>query len=157
MARKPRSEWSPTYRARIERGEAKGKTPQQARGHRAGEHIQRKEGKGLAPSLSARVDRFARQQARRAGSGDPDQAVRLLKAWTREHGARRFDALDRRVKRHEREKRERQTTHVRHEGGGRVTLHISTGPGVAALANEFEEFDLPDMPDGDDFGWLFYH
>jgi hypothetical protein len=156
MARKPRSQWSPAYAKRMESAEGRGLTRQQARGHRAAEHIQRKEGKGLAPSLSARVDRFARNQARRAGSGDPDEAARRLKAWVREHGVRRFDALDRTVKRRHAEKRERTTIH-RHEGGRRITLHISTGGDVAGMQQDFEDFDLPDMPDADDFGWLFYH
>lgn len=156
MARKPRSEWSPAYRVRMDRAAAQGKTRQQARGHKAGEHIQRKEGKGLAPSLSARIDKFARNQARRAGSGDPDEAARRLKAWVREKGAGRFNDLTRTVKRREVEKRERTTIH-RHEGGRRITLHISTGGNVAGMQDDFEDFDLPDMPDADDFGWLFYH
>lgn len=34
---------------------------------------------------------------------------------------------------------------------------LSTGGNVAGMQADFEDFDLPDMPDADDFGWLFYH
>lgn len=43
MASKPRETWSEAYRKRIERGERLGKTRQQARGKRAGEHRIRKQ------------------------------------------------------------------------------------------------------------------
>lgn len=43
MARKPLDQLSPAYRRRIERAEAQGKTRQQARGHRAQEHVHRRE------------------------------------------------------------------------------------------------------------------
>lgn len=43
MARKTLDELSPAYRRRIERGQAQGKTRQQARGHKAREHVERKQ------------------------------------------------------------------------------------------------------------------
>lgn len=49
MAGKPRSEWSDTYRKRVERAEAAGKSRQAARGHRGGEHVTRRTNKGLPP------------------------------------------------------------------------------------------------------------
>jgi hypothetical protein len=157
MARKPRSEWTPEYRRRVERGEAKGLSRQAIRGHTRGEHIQRKAAAGLTASQSGAIGRFARQQAARRGS-DPDEAVNRLKQWARDKGFARFEAL--RGKRDERnqQKRQRETTHFTREGGGRVTLHISTGPGMAALDGDVEDFDLPDMDDEhDDYGWFFYH
>ena len=157
MARKPRSEWSPAYRARMDRAAAQGKTTQQARGHRAGEHIQRKAGKGLAPSQSAQISKFAHEQAHRRGA-DGDEAALRLKQWVRDKGFARFQALRQARTTRMREKRQRETTHFTREGGGRVTLHISTGPGMAALAGDVEDFDLPGMDDEhDDYGWFFYH
>ena len=157
MARKPRSQWSPEYRRRMERGEARGLSRQAARGHRGGEHIERKAAAGLTASQSGQIGRFARQQAARRGS-DPDEASRRLKEWTREKGFVRFRELRDKRDDRSREKRQRQTEHYTREGGGRITLHISTGPGMAALDGDVEDFDLPDM-DGehDDYGWFFYH
>lgn len=155
MARKPRSQWSPAYRKRMESAERRGLTGPAKRGHGAAEHIARKLAAGLTASQSGQVGKFARQQARRAG-GDPDAAVRALKEWTRDKGFARFQALKSHVDRRHEDKRQRETRHVVREGN-RVTLHISTGPGMSALADDFEDFDLPDMPDGDDFGFLFYH
>jgi hypothetical protein len=43
MATKPRSQWSPAYRARIERAEKRGLSRQQARGHVVKEHVIRKQ------------------------------------------------------------------------------------------------------------------
>ena len=45
MAIKPRSQWSDSYRRRIERAEAKGISKQKARGHAAKEHASRKQNK----------------------------------------------------------------------------------------------------------------
>ena len=160
MARKSRAEWTPEYRRRIERGEALGKTRQQARGKQAREHVERKRREvaktGLTSSQKASVDKFARQQAHRAGSGDPGEAVKRLRAWVAAHGYGRFRDLKANVAARHKEKRERSTIH-RYEGGRRITLHISTGGNVADMQGDFEDFDLPDMPDADDFGWLFYH
>jgi hypothetical protein len=157
MARKPPSQWSPAYARRMESAAARGLTRQQARGHGAAEHISRKAAKGLTPSQSAQVGKFAREQAGRRGA-DPDIAALRLKAWVRDHGFRRFqnlrDARTRRMGEH----RERKTTHYTRDGGGRATLHISTGPGMAALDGDVEAYDLPDMDDDhDDYGWFFYH
>jgi hypothetical protein len=157
MARKPRSQWSPAYRRRMESAEARGLTRQQARGHRPHEHVTRKAGAGLPGGQAAQIDKFARQQAQRRGA-DPDEASARLKQWVRDKGYDAFRRLKGARDRRMREKRQRQTEHVTREGGGRVTLHISTGPGLAGLADDLEDFDLPDMDDDhDDIGWLFYH
>ena len=157
MARKPRSQWSPAYAKRMESAERRGLVGPAKRGHRAGEHISRKAAAGLTPSQSAQIDKFARQQAHRRGA-DPDAASLRLKQWTRDKGFNRFRDLKGARDRRMGEKRQRETTHFTREGGGRVTLHISTGPGMAALQGDLEDFDLPDMDDDhDDVGWLFYH
>jgi hypothetical protein len=157
MARKPRSQWTPEYRKRMESAERRGLVGPAKRGHKPHEHIERKAAKGLAPSQSAQIGKFAREQAHRRGA-DPDVAVIRLKQWTAAKGFGRFQDLRRARERRMREKRQRETTHYTREGGGRVTLHISTGPGMAALAGDAEDFDLPDMDDEhDDYGWFFYH
>jgi hypothetical protein len=159
MARKPRSEWSPAYRRRIERGEAQGKTRQQARGKPPSEHIQRasreaRKYQGVGPSETARVNKFAREQAKRGG-GDPDASAATLRKWTREKGFARFLQLKETRDRRAGEHRTRAYRNVEMVGGGRAVLHISVG--THDLAADFEDFDLPDMPEGDDWGWLFYH
>lgn len=77
MARKPRSELSPAYRRRIERAEARGKTRQQARGHKTKEHVIRKRremseaartGKLTSPQRQ-KIKAFLREQEPRIGSG----------------------------------------------------------------------------------------
>lgn len=157
MARKPRSQWSPAYRRRMESAERRGLVGPAKRGHRPHEHVSRKAGAGIPGGQAAQIDRFARQQAQRRGA-DPDEASARLKQWVRDKGYDAFRSLKGARDRRMREKRQRETTHYRREGGGRVTLHISTGPGLAGLAGDLEDFDLPDMDDDhDDFGWLFYH
>jgi hypothetical protein len=153
---KPRKQWSAAYRKRIEHAEAKGLSRQAARGHRAKEHVTRKEMFGLSAAQSSAVGRFARAQARRDENyPDPDRAAAALKAWVKEKGYRKFEKLrDLNAKRHA-EKRTRQRRSVRKLGGGRAIVHFSIGQ--YDLSSDFEEFDLPDMPDGDSFAWLFYH
>lgn len=78
MARKPRSQWSPAYRSRVEAAERKGKTGPAIRGHRRAEHVERKarsvEQTGLTPYERGRVLDYARKQAERT--------------WRPEHGTK---------------------------------------------------------------------
>lgn len=64
MARKPLDQLSPRYRARVERALAKGKTRQEARGHKAREHVERArkevERRGITNANLARVRRWYR-------------------------------------------------------------------------------------------------
>lgn len=62
MARKPASELSPAYARRLARAEAAGKSRQQARGHRTGEHIVRRAGgaRKLSPDQVKDAERLAR-------------------------------------------------------------------------------------------------
>jgi hypothetical protein len=160
MARKPRSQWSPAYRKRIERAEAKGQSRQAARGHKGGrEHIARKAAKGLTPSQSAKVAKFAREQARKDDNNpDPDEAARRLKEWARDHGFHRFEQLKEIRDRRHGEKRTRDRQSIELTGGGTAILHISIGHvSTADMQADFDDFDLPDMEGGDDFAWFFYH
>ena len=160
MATKPRSQWSEAYRRRIERAEAAGKSRQAARGHVSREHVSRKAREvaktGTTSSQKAQIDKFARMQANRAESDDPDEAVRLLRLWTAEHGYARFKELRANVNARHKQKRERAWVE-RTGPGGVVRVHISVGGNTGAMKDEYQDFDLPEMPGGDDFGWLFYH
>lgn len=49
---------NPTYRKRLESGLLKGKTVQQARGHKRQEHIQRKLKSGQGPGIADKRERF---------------------------------------------------------------------------------------------------
>ncbi len=156
--RKPRSQWSPAYRKRIESAERRGLVGRQAaRGHRGGrEHVSRKAGAGLTPAQSAAITKFARAQALKdRNEPDPIAAANALKAWAREKGFARFLELKAKNEARHAEKRTRVRV-VQRIGGGRTAVaHISIG--VHDLSADFEDFDLPNMPDGDDFAWLFYH
>jgi hypothetical protein len=57
VPRKPLDQLSPAYRKRIENAMKKGKTLQQARGHRAQEHVHRKRREEAATGLSNAQDR----------------------------------------------------------------------------------------------------
>jgi hypothetical protein len=147
MASKPRSEWSAAYRKRIESGERRGMSRQAARGKPPSEHVQRAAREvrkyGLEPWQRNALDKFARKHAYMAGSGDPDAAVRALREWAREQGYERFRELKGQIAGLRRDARARE------KRGDR-----STGASLGQIA---DDFDLPDMPDGDDLGWLFYN
>ena len=109
MAKKPKSELSEAYRRRIERAEAKGLSRQAARGHKAGEHITRKEHR-LKPQQTAsgqltgtqkgQLTRYAKEQARRIPieiNNDPNgefiEFRDALIAWTTLNGYGAFIAV----------------------------------------------------------------
>ena len=113
MATKPRSEWSASYRRRVERAEAAGKTRQAARGHRAAEHRTRRPRGALTTQQKERVKRFARAQAKRSGvdySEFRDTMLRHAEAY----GMPRFEAIMDRQRRlaatYRRDKSRRQYT-----------------------------------------------
>lgn len=95
MAKKPASELSPAYAKRLARAEAKGKTRQQARGHRAGEHVIR-----------------ARGGARALSSTDIYDAQRLAAAVKGKRGAARAAAAAE-AERLATNRRRRRETHER--------------------------------------------
>jgi len=70
MPTKPLDQLSPAYRARLERNLAKGKTRQQARGHKEKEHVERnikeKAKTGLTSSQKQAIKKFSQKQALRS-------------------------------------------------------------------------------------------
>ena len=93
MAVKPRSEWSEAYRKRIERAEARGVSRQQARGHKAHEHIQRKQtdiARGLLTTSERQtVRKFAREQSKRIG----EDVTQAMLNWATLNGYEQFKRL----------------------------------------------------------------
>lgn len=67
MASKPRSQWSPAYRRRVESAERRGLTKQQARGHKPQEHITRAQRAREAGRLTESDKRWLKRQQNRIG------------------------------------------------------------------------------------------
>ena len=160
MARKPRSQWSPAYRQRIERAERAGKSRQQPGGtvRKSISPARRRRARALKGGQASAIDAFARKQAKRAGA-DPDEASKRLKAWVAAHGYDQFRDLKERNRDREKIKRQRSRVTVKPGSGGKTGVsHISIGTQSAAMEDDQAFFDLPDMDDDhDDYGWLFYH
>lgn len=164
MASKPRSEWSEAYRRRMESAERRGLTGAAKRGHKAHEHIERrakeKAKTGYTPSQNAQIRAFGIEKARRASKPgkppvDEKEAIARIKKWTDRKGYEAFKELKAANRALTREKR-RQSKIIRAEGGGAVELHISSGGMIAEMQRYKQELELPEMPDGDDLGWLYY-
>ena len=97
MAKKSRAEWSDAYRRRVERAEAAGKSRQAARGHKAKEHVARKDRElkqrdalGVPTTAErASIRKFAREQAKRTGD-DPTDLGRRMIEYATSRGIDRF-------------------------------------------------------------------
>lgn len=148
MAGKDRSQWSESYRRRIERAEAAGKTRQQARGHRQAEHVsratrnaERKEQFGvLTAKERAAVRKFARDQAAKGGA-DPDKAIRNLMSWTTRRGYDAFEA------------RRQVVRDLARQYRNEVKRGVYASRGEDVL----DDFDDGDSPEIDDGYWYYYH
>lgn len=80
MAIKPRESWSASYRKRIERAEAAGKSRQAARGHKPREHVTRKPKSALNTKQKSIIKQFAVKQAKLAeGANSKEFYSRMLR------------------------------------------------------------------------------
>lgn len=150
MARKPRSEWSPSYRRRIERAEARGLSRQAARGHKPREHVARREreqreaaalGKLTSPQRAA-IRRFAAKQAKRGGE-DVAASKQKMVGWATRVGYDRFLALRDQV----------AAASAQYRGQRSRGAYESAGEGV--LDYWIDDLDTPDDP-AEAF-WFYYH
>jgi hypothetical protein len=146
MASKPRSEWSDSYRRRVERAEAAGKSRQVARGHKAREHVDRRqrekskaETEGVLTSAErAYARRIGREFGPRAGD-DPDDAAGMAVAFMRRVGAAHFKLQVRRQREAARRYRATQANRT----------YVSLGMGL--LESWSADDGFPDVR------WYFYH
>lgn len=150
MAKKPLEQLSPAYRKRIENALAKGKTRQQARGHKAGESKIRREKElsryGLTNSQTAQIKKFfAEVQAR------PDQAPldynRFISRWRGNYeDFKKYRAKVRQL-------------HDEWEALPNNQKYIARGDGALILAAEPFERDNSLIGDFEplDLRWFFYH
>ena len=153
MAKKRKKKLSKAYVRRLARGKAKGLSRQAARGHKPREHVSRKQAAGLTAAQSATINRFAAKQAAKdENNPDPNAMAASLRQWVRDKGYDRFIELKDLNKQRSKETRKRVRVRDRR---GRMTAHISVG--LHDLGEDYIDFDLPSVEDGDDFAWLFYH
>lgn len=146
MARRPRSEWSDSYRRRVERAEAKGLSRQAARGHKTHEHKLRAErDKRYATAFGALTSKdraFVRAVMRRLcerGGQDPDEAIEEGMAYAKATGIERFRIE---VKR----QAEASRQYKKESRGGSYESH-----GMQLLQSWSDDGGFPEVR------WYFYH
>jgi hypothetical protein len=89
------------YQRRIANARAKGKTLQEARGHKPREHVERRERElreGITTYQRGATKRFAELQARRSDT-DPGPAIAEFRQVVKDHGWQAFDDVRREVRR----------------------------------------------------------
>src|SRR4051812_636340 len=139
MATRPFEQLSPAYRRRIERALAKGKTRQAARGHKAAEHIERRE----------------RERERNAGiTYDQERSIRRWyeNEWD-PHGHKVFPEVETIVEFAQTEGWDQYQQYKREWGKARrrYLREGETGEGEAYLAMITASAGAPEM------SWLYYH
>lgn len=143
------------------RAKARGHAPKQG----VKEHVTRREREratGLVDYEKRVVRNIAREQVRRIKTARPDvdgdEIVRRFEIWARSHG---FDEVKRfRDAIRARTKIKRHRVRVRRKVGGRVIRVEITGASsqVGSMQTDFDDFDLPDLPDDiPEWFWFFYH
>jgi hypothetical protein len=144
------------YQKRILKGLREGKTLQQARGHKAKEHVLRREREkayGLTSYQKGMVKAFAERQAKRMTGADIEQVQADMLAWASRKGYDDFNRLKLAIKELEKRKRGRLKTKIdKRTGIATVTGDLSARSDNAAFMSEVAEaLEISDM------GWLFYH
>lgn len=145
MAIKPKAQLSEAYRRRVERAEAKGLTRQAARGHKAKEHIARKEREvnlGLLTSSQRQaVRKFAREQWARAERDGEDESEFLdqMMDWAVDGGYERFGRL----------RAKERALHRQYRSELKAKTYASRG--LEWLIAETARHEAPD------YTWLYYH
>ena len=166
MARAPKA--SPRARAetpyqrriRLYKQRHPGATTQQARGKPQREHVARREREraaGLTTYERSQIRAIARAQAKRMGV-EPDEISRRFELWARQKGYARVKEFKAGIQARHKQKRAR--VRVRRKVGGRVIRVEITGASsqVGGMQTDFDDFDLPDLPDDlPDWAWFFYH
>ena len=141
MAGKPRDQWSDAYRRRIERAEARGKSHQEARGHRPGEARRRAERERREEGLRGGERAAVRRWATRRYAGDvvvidPDDAVE----WAASVGYDTFKEMREQLRELNRQYRRELVNGTYVKGG-----HAQYWQGLNSM------FEPPDI------SWLYYH
>lgn len=173
MARKPLDSLSPAYRKRIERAEAEGFTRQAARGHKAREHVYRREREkrelGITRAENDVIRKWYRRSFNPNGQKGKPSEDRLID-YAVEHGYAMFRwrrtqwEAERRayVKRGYKTKSEAAKVVTPKEfargggGGGNARDDGYGGEGYGGSGEDYYEDDFGDLDDDADI-WAFYH
>jgi hypothetical protein len=150
------------YEKRVQRGLAAGKTLQEARGHKAHEHVERRareiERYGITTYQKAQIRKFGERHAKRLGT-DPATTVEKMQRFVKRRGYEPFKRLRDEVARLGRLKRARVRYRIRKDG---VVVFTGSTSGAAKRRGEMERFaeDFADLAEDlgvDTFELLFYH
>ena len=145
MAKKSKPSKSPSarqrdykaeYARRIARAEAKGKTRQQARGHKVREHVIRREREIAKRGLTNDQERIIRVWSKK--HKNHERPIRELLAWTKENG---YDAF----------KTYRSTWEANRRRYVKNLRKSKYQPQAGMLDYLAEELDIPEI------SWLYYH
>lgn len=136
----PKRDYKAEYARRIKNATARGKSRQQARGHKPLEHVERRvKSESYAEKYSSEIGRFAELQTYRARIDDPAVTYALMLDYVQQHGIRAFRAIIRAT--------EQLNAQWIDEG-------MPTKPGLYDLT-EMDAFAR--AQNAHDTYWLFYH
>lgn len=146
------------YQRRIARAMAQGKTLQEARGHKAKEHIPRRKREleeGETTYQRGAIKKFATKQARRADR-DVDTTVDQMRRWVRRRGWDAFVHVREEVARLARQKRLRPER-LRGRRGRVIDLSERIARAQEQRDRNIEKMEEIADEYGIDFDFLFYH